>query len=175
MKDVALRKIEPGDLATFDVAFQSKEGASAHQWFGFFSSAGSYRQLSERGLLGGDSNMLAVVCEGDLVGRVEWFRKSWGRPETSWCWEIAIGLLPDCRGRGIGTIAQRLLIDYLFTHTPVSRVQVTTASDNAPEIRCLEKLSLTREGTIRSSQWRDGQWNDQLIFSTLRHEWMGQH
>ncbi|MFD1277067.1 GNAT family N-acetyltransferase [Streptomyces kaempferi] len=103
--------------------------------------------LDERGLLGGDENMLSVTVDDTLAGRVEWFRRAWGRVETSACWEIAIGLFAAHRGQGIGTQAQRLLVDYLFTHTRAERVQVCTDADNLAEQRAAEKAA---------SNWKAG-------------------
>jgi RimJ/RimL family protein N-acetyltransferase len=114
--------------------------------------------------------MLAVVAEGALAGRVEWLERRWGRRDTSLCWEIAIGLLPEFRGRGIGTHAQRQLVGYLFDHTRVERIQATTDPENRPEVRCLEKLGFTVEGVVRRAQWRGGRWHDQVLLSVLRDE-----
>lgn len=168
---VRLRKVVHADLDEFERAFQSRDGASANQWFGFWNSVGTRTALEERQLLAGDANMLAVTLGDELVGRVEWIRTAWGRPDTSGCWEIAVGVFAERRGSGIGTEAQRLLVDYLFTHYPVQRVQATTAAENTAEQRCLEKLGFTREGVIRQAQWRDGAWHDQWIYSILRSEW----
>jgi aminoglycoside 6'-N-acetyltransferase len=82
--------------------------------------------LSTRGLLAGQDNVLAVVVGGELVGRVEWLERRWGRRDTSLCWEMAVGILPEWRGRGVGTQAQQELVRYLLTHTRVERVQATT-------------------------------------------------
>lgn len=115
--------------------------------------------------------MLAVTDRGELAGRVEWLERRWGRRDTSLCWEIAIGLLSDRRGRGIGTWAQRELVGYLFTHTRVERIQATTDPENLAEVRCLEKAGFQLEGVIRRAQWRGGRWHDQLLFSLLRAEY----
>lgn len=172
---VLLRKVRLSDLDEFEEAFQSRDGAGEHQWFGFWNSARVRSALVERHLLDGDVNMLAVTVDNQLVGRVEWIRAAWGRPNTSGCWEIALGILPAHRGQGVGTEAQRQLVDYLFTHYPVQRVQATTAAENVAEQRCLEKLGFVREGVIRDAQWRDGAWHDQWIYSIIRPEWTITH
>lgn len=172
---IRLRKIQSSDLDQFEIDFQSRLGASDNQWFGFWNSTAARRALQERHLLGGDANMLAVTINGELAGRVEWLRAAWGRADTSACWEMAIGVVPQYRARGIGTEAQRLLTDYLFTHYPIRRVQATTAAENVAEQRCLEKLGYLREGVIRDAQWRDGAWHDQWIYSVLRPEWTVTH
>lgn len=168
--DVVLRPVQIGDLDEFDAAFDNADGASEFQWFGFTSSLVLRDAFAARGLLGGDNNMLSVVVSGDLAGRVEWLARRWGRPETSLCWEIAIGLFPWFRGRGNGTVAQRALVDYLFAHTRVERLQATTDPANLAERRCLEKCGFQLEGVVRRAQWRLGSWHDQLLFSLLRTE-----
>jgi aminoglycoside 6'-N-acetyltransferase len=165
-----LRPVVEEDLDAFDAAFRGEDGASTYQWFGFTSTHALRDALRSRGLLAGPENMLAVVADGALAGRVEWLERRWGRRDTSLCWEIAIGLLPEFRGRGIGTEAQRQLVDYLFGHTRVERVQATTDPANLPEVRCLEKVGFTVEGVVRRAQWRGGRWHDQLLLSVLRDE-----
>ncbi|MEV7645132.1 MULTISPECIES: GNAT family protein [Actinomycetes] len=92
---------------------------------------------------------------GQIIGKVDWFTvSSWGRANTSACWEVAIGIFAQYRGQGHGTQAQKMLVDYLFTHYPRHRIQATTAAENAAEQKCLEKLGFTREGVIRQAQWR---------------------
>lgn len=104
------------------------------------------------------------------MGRVDYFKKYWGRKSTSVCWEIAIGIFKEYRNRGIGYQAQKMLGDYIFTHYPVHRIQVTTDSLNVAEQKCVEKIGFVQEGIIRECQWREGKWNDQL----MRTEWDNQ-
>src|ERR1700734_4026516 len=66
-----------------------------------------------------------------------WHRQQ--RGPTSHCWNIGIGLLASARGHGYGTIAQRLLAEYLFAHTQVNRVEAETEIGNTSERRALEK------------------------------------
>jgi len=166
--NVRLRPVLAVDLDRFDVEFAGPDGPGPYQWFGHTSTVRLREELARRGLLGGDENMLSVEAGGELAGRVEWLRRSWGRADTSSCWEIAIGLFSGSRGRGIGAEAQRLLVEYLFTHTRVERVQATTDPENVAEQRALEKIGFEREGLVRRAQWRGGAWHDQLLYSALR-------
>lgn len=166
--NVSLRPIETADLDRFRNNFADGEGTGDFQWFGHASSATVVAALAERSLLRGEFNMLAVLNEGHLVGRVEWFKKAWGRPETSWCWEIAIGLFREARGLGIGTAAQSELAGYLFQHTTAQRLQATTDIHNLAERRALERCGFLLEGILRSAQWRNGGWHDLAMYSRLR-------
>ena len=166
-----LKPVAMKDIDTFELAFSNREGASTYQWFGLTNYNSLRNAYTQRGALGGDENTLSIYYGNELVGRVDWFAKAWGRASTSKCWEIAVGILPTYRGRGFGISAQRLLIDYIFTHYPVHRVQVTTDPENKAELACIHKLGFTLEGRVRQGQWREGAWHDQLLFSLLRTEW----
>lgn len=168
---VELRPVLESDLDVFEAAFQSEAGASEYQWFGFTPTHGLREALRSRGLLAGPDNMLSAWAGGDLVGRVEWLERRWGRRDTSLCWEIAVGILPAARGKGIGTRAQHELVAYLFAHTRVERIQATTDPENIAELKCLKKLGFVQEGVVRRAQWRGGRWHDQLLFSLLRNEY----
>ncbi|WP_331742149.1 GNAT family N-acetyltransferase (plasmid) [Streptomyces sp. NBC_00876] len=166
--NVTLRPVTAGDLEGFDTGFAGPGGPGPYQWFGHTPTQRLHRLHQERGLLGGDENMMSVIADDTLAGRVEWFRRAWGRVETSACWEIAIGLFAAHRGQGIGTEAQRQLVDYLFTHTRAERIQVCTDADNIAEQRAVQKAGFELEGRIRRAQWRGGAWHDQLLYSTVR-------
>lgn len=171
MPELSLRKLSKRDIDLIEENFQSFEGASAWQWFGFWDTNKLRTRLAKDQFIGSDDGALAVCLGEETIGKVDWFSiTSWGRANTSACWEIAIGLFAQHRGRGYGTEAQRLLVDYLFAHYPRHRIQATTAAQNIAEQRCLEKLGFSREGLIRQSQWRDGTWHDQAIYSLLRRE-----
>lgn len=70
----------------------------------------------------------------------------------------------------MGTEAQRQLVQYLFAHTLVIRVEADTEVDNIAEQRALEKVGFTREGVLRSVVFRDGQWRDGVRYGILRGE-----
>lgn len=170
MGDCRLRPVDEADLDCFEAEFSDRSGTGDYQWFGYSSHRSVRRRFAESGLLGPDGGVLTVCWGDEVAGRVEWFASAWGRPETSSCWTVAIGLRPVFQGRGIGTEAQRLLVDYLFAHTRVDRIQAWTDVQNRAEQRALEKAGFTREGVVRQAQWRGGAWHDQVLYSVLRSE-----
>jgi aminoglycoside 6'-N-acetyltransferase len=169
--DVALRPVTEADLGLFETHFADEDGAGTFQWFGWNSAARKIRAaFEENGLLGGDGGVLTVEADGQPAGRVEWFASTWGRPETSTCWTIAIGVFAALRGRGIGREAQRQLVGYLFAHTRVERVQAFTDAANIAEQKALVGAGFRLEGTLRAAQWRQGRFHDQVLYSALRHD-----
>lgn len=170
MTSVSLRPVSGADLDLFEGRFYNRAGTGEFQWFGFRPPHEDRRGHEANGLLTPEAGSLSVVAADETVGRVNWFRSSWGPPQNSWCWTIAIGLLPESQGRGIGTEAQRQLTDYLFAISRADRIQAWTDAENLAERQALRKAGFHQEGVIRSAQWRMGSWHDQVLFSRLRGE-----
>lgn len=114
----------------------------------------------------------AVVDSDDaLLGSVTWIWQQWGPNVQSRNPMIGIWLTAHARGRGIGTTAQRQLVDLFFRHTVVNRVEAHTDVENLAEQRALENAGFVREGMTRGAQWRDGAYRDGYLYSILRGDW----
>lgn len=164
---VSLRPYRAEDVAVAQEQFYGLQ-AGELQWFGFSSAAQLLAEFQTNGLLTPDRGRFIVDSEGERVGGVQWFKEHWGPATTSWCWEIGISLRADARGRGVGTEAQVQLRDYLLDHTRSERIQATTDVQNIAEQRALDKAGFTREGRLRSAQWRAGSWHDQYLYAFVR-------
>lgn len=79
-------------------------------------------------------------------------------------------IVPEFRGKGYGTAAQRLLTSYLFATTAANRVEAGTDVKNLAEQRALEKAGFIREAIRRGSLFRDGKWRDMAIYGRLRND-----
>lgn len=114
------------------------------------------------------STVLVVLVGGEPVGSVSWHGVSYGGTLSSAAWNMGIGLLPEFRGRGYGTLAQRLLVEHLFDSTEVDRVEASTDVDNLAEQRSLEKAGFQREGILRGAQLRGGLRRDIVHYGIVR-------
>ena len=85
--------------------------------------------------------------------------------------EIAYNIVADERGKGYGSEATQLIVDYLFLSKSIDRIQATTNVWNKPSQRVLEKVGFKNEGTIRKLQIVRGVWTDYQLYSILREEW----
>jgi RimJ/RimL family protein N-acetyltransferase len=142
-------------------------------FYGYRDPGRLRRDFAENGFVGTDRGRLAVVVgepgeTGEFVGDVSWHRSQ--RGPTSHGWNIGIALLPQARGHGYGTAAQRLLAEYLLAHTLVNGVEAETEVGNLAERRSLEKAGFTHEGTVRGSCYRAGKWRDMASYSILRSD-----
>lgn len=79
---------------------------------------------------------------------------------------IRIGSDED-RGRGFGSEAVRLAVDFGFRHRNLQRVWLRVFADNVRAIRAYEKANLQREGNMRRACFIDGQWRDEVIMAVL--------
>ncbi|MGH9271561.1 MAG: GNAT family N-acetyltransferase [Ilumatobacteraceae bacterium] len=146
---VRLRPFEERDLWFFDRFAKEEQFSAPFEWAGFSSAEAWRRRWHDDGLLGASPYSLAVdtVDDDALVGWVDW-RENARLGGTS-AWEIGVLVLPEERGRGIGTEAQRELVSYLFATTPCHRVWAGTEVENVAEQRALERAGLRREGCLR--------------------------
>jgi RimJ/RimL family protein N-acetyltransferase len=164
--NVSLRALTDADLPVLELTRADPGEAGRFGFFGFRSNAGIRRDFADNGLLGEDGGVLAVIAEGETVGTVGWHRVVTG--PISFSWNIGIGLVSTSRGKGYGTAAQRLLVDYLFGYTHAHRIEAGTEADNIAEQRALEKAGFTREGVVRGAAFRNGHWRDMVTYSMLR-------
>lgn len=121
--------------------------------------------------LNGNGAFGVLAPGGELVGNVSWVWQQWGPNPQSRNPMIGIWLAPAARGRGLGTQAQRTLVDLFFRNTTVNRVEAHTDVGNLAEQRALEKVGFSRDGNIRGAQWRDGEFRDGFLYSILRSDW----
>ena len=116
--------------------------------------------------------LLVSVTDADgvagVAGSVSWHQVAYGPTIGSFAWNFGIGLAPTCQGHGVGTVAQRLLAEWLLATTPLDRVEASTDVQNVAEQRSLEKAGFTREGVLRQAQARADGRHDLCSYSLLR-------
>jgi len=81
-------------------------------------------------------------------------------------------LLSEERGKGYGSEAVQIMVDYLFLHKDIVRIQAETHPDNIASQRVLEKAGFMKEGLIRKSFFSRGIYRDTAMWSILREEWV---
>jgi RimJ/RimL family protein N-acetyltransferase len=94
-----------------------------------------------------------------------------GMGKAPFGWQIGYVLVASERGKGYGTEAVQLAVDYLFMSKDTVRVQAGTFPDNIASQRVLEKAGFQREGTIRKALFAWGEWENVCLYGLLREEW----
>jgi len=112
--------------------------------------------------------MIERAEDGAPIGLISWHMERYGPNVASGAWNIGLSLVPEARGHGYGTEAQRLVADFLFATTSVDRVEASTDVENVAEQRSLEKAGFIREGILRGAQWRPDGRHDLVNYARLR-------
>lgn len=169
MAGVRLRPLRREDLPLLEAAEAAE--TDPLNFFGFSPSERRERRFAENGLISDERGNLAVVAfEGTLLGVVSWITVQHGPTSACQALNLGITLLPEHRGRGYGTEAQRLLAEYLLATRTVERLEAGTDVENVAEQRALERAGFRREGVLRHAHFRAGAWHDVVLYSRLRDD-----
>jgi RimJ/RimL family protein N-acetyltransferase len=164
---VALRPVAEADLPFLERLTQDPDAAGDYAWSGWRDLLRLRQGWAEDRLVGDDGGVLLIARGSERLGFVSWFQVDF---PPSYYWSMGIALLPEARGKGYGTLAHRLLVQYLFAHTTVHRIEAVTEAENVAEQRVLEKAGFIREGVMRGVFWRDGAYRDGALYGLLRTE-----
>lgn len=109
-----------------------------------------------------------IEHEGEKVGFIRLFDLG-DSPDSSETPLFDIRMGVPWRGKGIGTAALRLLVDYVFSNFPnKNRIEATTRHDNYAMRKVLERAGFQKEAHYRQA-WGDKQ--DAVGYAILRQEW----
>jgi RimJ/RimL family protein N-acetyltransferase len=143
-----------GDYSSIDEQRSKSEGMR------LFDNPSSLTILTER------KNFIIQKKDGTRIGIIYHLIN---QPQRTM--EIAYFLIPSERGKGYGTEAVQLMVDYLFLSQSIVRLQATTNVGNKASQKVLEKAGFRIEGTTRKLHFVRGVWTDHYLHSILREEW----
>jgi ribosomal-protein-alanine N-acetyltransferase len=75
------------------------------------------------------------------------------------------------RGKGYGSEAVGLLVNFLFERQEIGRVGATCDVENIASAKLVEKLGFQREGTLRSALFHHARWHDVAVYGVTRAQW----
>lgn len=166
---VRLRPVEERDLELLERIDTEPALSEPFEWRGFRDPGDRRRRWEQDGYVGAEDSILVVsLADGTFAGFVGWRSLTTSGPQG--VIQIGILLSPAHRGRGIGSRAQQLLADYLFSTTTANRIEASTEDDNVAEQRALERAGFTREGLLRGRGFVRGQWRDGYMYARLRED-----
>ena len=84
--------------------------------------------------------------------------------------EAGISLVPEARGRGIGTAAITQLVEFGFVRRNLRRIHLQAIASNIGAIRAYEKAGFVVEGRQRQHAWVRGAYEDIVLMGILRSE-----
>ncbi len=114
------------------------------------------------------NRMVIETRAGTPIGTVS---RYWVDARTEWL-EVGIGIYKGrLWGRGYGTEAFALWIDYLFGALGLRRIGLRTWSGNTRMTRLARRLGFKQEATFREAYASRTRRYDRVAFGLLRREW----
>jgi len=161
---VSLRALEEADLPMV-VKWLNDEGVSEHLLSLPMTAVNDQAAWLDEAQSREERVLAIETLEGELIGDCGIYKLAW--EERSCHLWIMIG---DRRywDKGYGTDAVRAMLAHLFDEMNLHRVQLTVAGSNARAIRAYEKCGFRREGTLRSSRFKNGGYRDDVVMAVLR-------
>jgi RimJ/RimL family protein N-acetyltransferase len=136
------------------------EQISKSEWMRYFDSPSNFSILTEW------KTFIVQKKDGTKIGIMN------HRLNLPYKWmEVSYFFSPNARGKGYGTEAVHLMVDYLFLSKELARIHALVDVANKPSQRILEKVGFQREGTMRKCVYNRGELRDYYLYSILREEW----
>lgn len=127
---------------------------------------------TEVGKGGRNGTNFAIEADGTCIGQCALF--DFNDVARTCSLGITIGD-KDCWGRGYGTDAIRLLLDYAFRLRNLRRVFLTVNGNNERAIRAYRRCGFVEEGRLRAHVWSAGQYIGLVYMGILHDEWREGH
>lgn len=95
-------------------------------------------------------------------------------------WKNRVGTLgivigaPENRGRGIGTEAIGLMLEFAFQRLNLHRIELEARDYNTRALRCYRKCGFQEEGRARQNSFIRGRYTDTVRLGILKEEYLQQ-
>lgn len=113
--------------------------------------------------------LLEDKTSGKIIGRCglhNWNTDHW-RAEIGYAMEDE-----DYKKQGLMGEAVEAIIDYGFKFLNLHRIEALVGKENIPSLRLMEKNNFIREGVLREHYYVAGKFEDSVMFSRLREEYL---
>ena len=109
-----------------------------------------------------DKSKIEKAYGNAIISRIDWKNRG--------C-SIDIKLSQEFQGNGYGTETITLLIKYTFEELNMHRIFVNILEYNNQSIRLFEKMGFVKEGMQRKAIYKNGRYNNLLMYSLLKEEY----
>ncbi|WP_042272301.1 GNAT family N-acetyltransferase [[Clostridium] dakarense] len=95
-----------------------------------------------------------------------------GINSVDWLTRVAVvGIMigdKDYWGKGYGTDAMKVLIDFIFNDMNINKIRLSVFSFNERAIKSYEKCGFEVEGVLKNEIFKDGKYYDEIIMSKFK-------
>lgn len=131
--------------------------AQQEQWFHSSFGNTDCRRLAIRKL--DNDDILGIVS----VYKIDWKNRKFG---------TGIKLVEGGRGKGIGFDSMRTLLLFMFNEMNLNRAWTLILDINLPSQKLFKKLGFVREGYLRNSVFKNGNFHGQYVYGLLRKDFL---
>jgi RimJ/RimL family protein N-acetyltransferase len=97
-----------------------------------------------------------------------------GIQNVNWLARVAtVGIMigdKDYWGKGYGTDAMKVLINFIFNDMNINKIRLGTFSFNERAIKSYEKCGFKVEGVLKDEIFKDGKYYDEIIMSIFNNK-----
>jgi RimJ/RimL family protein N-acetyltransferase len=76
------------------------------------------------------------------------------------------------KGKGIGKLATLKILEHAFNDLNLNRIQLEVLDYNEKAINFYNKIGFKKEGVIRESIYKNGEYHNQILMSILKKEFV---
>ena len=173
---VRLRAIEPEDWEPLAKREENTTDMRRGDKINSPWSAARQREAAQKAALKpveGDQFDLAIESleDGALVGTVGTFLTD----HRAGRFGYGIGINPEHKGRGYGSDAVPLLLNFMFGERRFNKCEATVWAFNEPSLAFHRKLGFTEEGRLREHEFFAGRHHDVVVFGMTAAEFAARH
>ncbi len=168
---MALRALERSDLNERYLGWLNDPEVTRYTETGTFPSSADDLDNYYRSVTGSKNDVILAVVEkksGVHIGNVKLGPIHWLHRTATF--GILIGE-KNCWGKGIGSEATRLMVDYGFHRLNLHRIDLGVFAEHDAAVRCYEKIGFKVEGRFREDLFHEGAYKDRLWMGLLRSEY----
>ena len=85
--------------------------------------------------------------------------------------EVGFIVHPDHQGRGYATEGAQTVLGIGFDTVGLHRIVGRLEARNQASAHVLERLGMRREAHFQENEWVKGEWQDEVVYALLDHEW----
>lgn len=166
---IYLRALEPAD---FEVSVKWRNDAEIQSMVGghsYFVSKEKEKEWVKNTIFNNDRIVLAIcLVENDkyignvMLQEIDYIDGSAHVP-------VLIGA-KDEWGKGYATEARLMILKFAFEERRLNRIWALVKEDNIGSIKMLEKCGYKKEGVLRQSIFKNGQYHNQVMMAVLRED-----
>ena len=161
---IEIEKISPGHIEGFHHALDVV--ARERKYLAFLEAPplASTREFVLENIKNGNPQYLAV-SEGRVIGWCDVVRLT--RPVHTHAGILGMGLLPEFRGKGLGT--KLITTTMAAAHdSGIVRIELTVHANNQPAIALYKKVGFKEEGILRDMTLIDGNYIDSIMMAVIK-------